>query len=92
MRKYFTWLVDETANKQDFLRGFHCVPCEKGEAGFKAEKVVSDALGPGQDMEEEEINALKKTEGDMGIGPVVAVGLSSFMEETYAQDPTLLND
>ncbi|KAG4378181.1 hypothetical protein GLYMA_18G292900v4 [Glycine max] len=92
MRKYFARLVDETANKQDFLRGFLRDPGEKGEAGFKAEKVVSDALGPGQDMEEEEINALKKTEGDMGIGPVVAVGLSSFMEETYAQDPTLLND
>ncbi|KAG5079525.1 hypothetical protein JHK86_003590 [Glycine max] len=91
MRKYFTWLVDETANKQDFLRGFHCVPCEKGEVGFKAEKVVSDAREPGQDMDKE-VNALEKTEGDIGIGPDVAVGLSSFMEETCTQDPTLLND
>uniref|UniRef100_K7K7A2 DNA ligase ATP-dependent N-terminal domain-containing protein n=1 Tax=Glycine max TaxID=3847 RepID=K7K7A2_SOYBN len=83
MRKYFTWLVDETANKQDFLRGFHCVPCEKGEVGFKAEKVVSDAREPGQDMDKE-VNALEKTEGDIGIGPDVAVGLSSFMEETWS--------
>lgn len=87
MRKYFARLVDETANKQDFLRGFHCAA---GEVGFEVQKGVSDALKPGPGKEKE-VNP-SETEGDKSIDPDVTLGLSSFTEDTCTQDPTLLND
>lgn len=89
IRKHFAGLVDENANKHEFLRGFCRAP---GEVGFKAEKAVSDALEPGQGMDKEVI-PLEEIEGDRSIDPDVGVGLpSSSMGDTCKQDPTLLND
>ncbi|XP_047153019.1 DNA ligase 6 isoform X1 [Vigna umbellata] len=86
--KHFAGLVDETANKHEFLRGF----CRGlGEVGFKAEKGVSDVLEPGQGMGKEVI-PLQEVEGDKSIDPGVAVGLHSFMGDTCTEDPTLLTD
>ncbi|TKY64827.1 DNA ligase 1 [Spatholobus suberectus] len=87
MRKYFAGLVDEMANKQEFLRGF----CQAtGEVGFEDEKGVSDALKPGGGMEKE-VNPLE-TEGDKSIDSDVAVSLPSFMGETCTRYPTLLTE
>ncbi|XP_061338342.1 DNA ligase 6 isoform X2 [Gastrolobium bilobum] len=84
MRKYFAGLVDETANKQEFLRGF------RRGAGEMVEKDVSDALKTGQGIEKE-IGASDR-EGNRSINPDNAVSLSSFTGETCTRDPTLLND
>lgn len=88
MRKYFAGLVDETANKQEFLRGFQH---GSGEVGFKVEKGVSDAVKPRQSIEEE----VKPSDagGDKSTNPDTTASLSSSsVEETCIQDPTLLND
>ncbi|WVZ07015.1 hypothetical protein V8G54_020361 [Vigna mungo] len=88
IRKHFAGLVDETANKHEFIRGF----CRGlGEVGFKAEKGVSDVLEPGQGMGKEVI-PLEEVEGDKSIDPGVAVGLHSFVGDTCTEDPTLLTD
>ncbi|XP_057436491.1 DNA ligase 6 isoform X2 [Lotus japonicus] len=50
MRKYFAGLVDETANKQEFLKGFRR---GTSEVGLKGEKDVSDVLEQGQIQEKE---------------------------------------
>ncbi|CAJ1842765.1 unnamed protein product [Sphenostylis stenocarpa] len=88
IRKHFAGLVDETANKHEFLRGFCRSP---GELGFKVEKGVSDALEPGKSVDKEVI-PLEEPEGGKSIDPDVAEGLSSFMGDTCTQDPSLLND
>ncbi|XP_029127986.1 DNA ligase 6 [Cajanus cajan] len=79
MRKYFAGLVDETANKQEFLRGFCQAP---GDVGFEVEKGV-DAK---KEVKQSE------TEGGGSINPDVAVSLSTSMREACTQDPALLND
>jgi len=88
IRKHFAGLVDETANKHEFLRGF-CGGL--GEVGFKAEKGVSDVLEPGQGMDKEVI-PLEEIKSDKSIDPDVAVGLPSFVGDTCTEDPTLLSD
>ncbi|KAK7295752.1 hypothetical protein RJT34_18664 [Clitoria ternatea] len=89
MRKYFVGLVDETANKQEFLKGF----CRgSGEAGFEVdeENVSGDALKRGQSFEIE-VKPLD-AEGDKSINPDVVVSLSTSLGETCTADPALLND
>lgn len=89
MRKYFAGLVDETANKQEFLRGFHPA---RGELGFKVEEDVSDdTLKPGQHVGKE----VKPSdmEDHKSMNPDTDVNLSSFTEEPCTQScPILLND
>ncbi|KAK7394186.1 hypothetical protein VNO78_14707 [Psophocarpus tetragonolobus] len=84
--KYFAHLVDETANKLEFLRGFHRAP---SEVDFMVENSSTDATEPGQGMEKE-FNP-SETKGHK-LEPDVAVGLSSFVADTCTRDPTLLND
>ncbi|OMO55604.1 DNA ligase, ATP-dependent [Corchorus capsularis] len=48
MRKHFAGLVDEMANKKDFLMGFHRGNCESGE---KVEMDVTAGLDYEQDLE-----------------------------------------
>ncbi|KAK7272987.1 hypothetical protein RIF29_14032 [Crotalaria pallida] len=89
MRKYFAGLVDETANKQDFLRGFHRA---SGEVSSKVENDVSDddTLKPGQNMEKDVEPS--DMEGHESINPEIAVNLSSFTIEPCTQGPTILDD
>ncbi|KAL2329535.1 hypothetical protein Fmac_017116 [Flemingia macrophylla] len=78
MRKCFAGLVDETANKQEFLRGFCRAP---GEVGFEVEMSVGDTK-----------KEVKQSEGDQSVNPDVGVNVSRPVRETCAQDPALLND
>ncbi|KAK7340918.1 hypothetical protein VNO77_21636 [Canavalia gladiata] len=87
MRKYFAGLVDETANKQAFLRGFSRA---SGEPNFEVEKDACDALKQGQGMEKEVQTS--DTKGDKSINPDVTASLSSFMGDTGTRNHTLLND
>jgi DNA ligase-1 len=76
MRKYFAGLVDETANKQEFLRGFK--RRDSGVVGPESGKDVCDDLELGKSIEKE----MKPSD----------VSLSSCMGETCVEDPALLND
>lgn len=88
MRKYFTGLVDETANKQEFLRGFK--QRDIGEVGLEVDRDVSDALELGQSIKKEVQSS--DAGGDKSINPDDTVSLSSFLGETCIRDPTLLSD
>nr|KYP65003.1 DNA ligase 1 [Cajanus cajan] len=57
MRKYFAGLVDETANKQEFLRGFCQAP---GDVGFEVEKGV-DAKKEVKQSETEDLIGISGT-------------------------------
>ncbi|OIW05496.1 hypothetical protein TanjilG_27626 [Lupinus angustifolius] len=89
MRKYFAQLIDEMANKPEFLRGFHCA---SGEVGSKAEKDVSDddTLKPGQNMGKEVESS--DMEVHKSINPNSDVNLPSFTGEPCTGSPTLLTD
>ncbi|CAK8542670.1 unnamed protein product [Lathyrus sativus] len=87
MRKYFAGLVDETANKQEFLRGFK--RCDSGVAGLEAGKGVSNDLEPGQSIEKE---AKPSDLGEDSSNPDVIASLPSCLGETCIEDPTLLNE
>lgn len=88
MRKYFAGLVDETANKHEFLKGFK--QCDSGRSGFEVGKDVGNDTEPGHSVEKE----VKPSDvgGDKSIDQDVAMSLSSCMGETCIEDPTLLND
>ena len=87
MRKYFATLVDETANKQEFLRGFHPAT---GEVGFTVDKDVGDAQKLGQNMEEEVKPS--DVDGEKSTNPDIVVNVTSLMGEPCTEGPTLLND
>lgn len=88
MRKYFARLVDETANKKEFLKGFK--KCDSGVVGFEAGKDVIDDSEPGQSIEKEVKPS--DTGEDKSINLDVVASLSSSTVETCIQDPILLND
>ncbi|MED6146118.1 hypothetical protein PIB30_031601 [Stylosanthes scabra] len=87
MRKYFAGLVDEMANKHDFLKGFHRAT---GEASFLVEKDVDDSQKPGKNKEE----GLKSSEsdGEESKNPYVAASLLSSTGEPCTEGLTLLTD
>ncbi|XP_028785526.1 DNA ligase 6-like isoform X2 [Neltuma alba] len=87
MMKHFAGLVDETANKQEFLKGFHFT---SSEGGFKFDKDDNDAMKPGQDMEAE-VKLFDKGD-DKSINPDISLNLSSTLEEPDLRDPTSLKD
>lgn len=87
MMKHFAGLVDETANKEEFLKGFHRA---SGEVGFKSEKDGGEALKPQQNMETEV--KLSDKEDDNSINPHVVLNLSSSQRELESRDPTLSSD
>ncbi|KAF7822283.1 DNA ligase 6 isoform X2 [Senna tora] len=82
MMKHFAGLVDETANKQEFLRGFHCA---SGEVGLKFKKDGSDALKPGQNVETKV--ELSDKQGDRSNNPDIVLNDSSSMREPGPRDP-----
>ncbi|KAK2415254.1 DNA ligase [Trifolium repens] len=88
MRKYFAGLVDEAANKQEFLRGFK--RRDSGVVGPESGKDVCDDLELGKSIEKE----MKPSDvgEDKNFNPDVSVSLSSCMGETCVEDPALLND
>ncbi|KAI9085587.1 hypothetical protein K1719_032430 [Acacia pycnantha] len=87
MMKHFAGLVDETANKQEFLKGFHCT---SSEGGFKFDKADNDSTKPGQNMETKV--KLFDMGDDKSINPDIVLNLSSTLEERGLQDPTSLKD
>lgn len=86
MMKHFAGLVDETANKQEFLRGFHCA---SGEVGIKTDKDGSGALKQGQNIE---TKVKLSDKDDKSINPDIGLNVSSSMRKPGSQDPTLCND
>ncbi|XP_057757120.1 DNA ligase 6 isoform X1 [Arachis stenosperma] len=87
MRKYFALLVDETANKQEFLKGFHRAT---GDTDFLVEKDVNDGQKPGKNMEE----GIKPSEldGEESTIPDVAASVPSSTGEPCTKGVTLLTD
>ena len=67
MKKHFAGLVDEMANKQEFLKSFHRGSCE---ASGKVEKDANDVLSKALHLEKEtECSNMKVTENsDIGFG------------------------
>ncbi|XP_054810637.1 DNA ligase 6-like isoform X2 [Prosopis cineraria] len=87
MMKHFAGLVDETANKQKFLKGFYCA---SSEGGFKFDEDDNGVMKPGQNMETEE--KLFGKEGDKSFNPDIVLNLSSTLEESDLRDPPSLKD
>lgn len=86
MQKHFAGLVDEMANKQEFLRGFYRGSCEMVD---RVEKDPSNALNEGMDRE----NEIKTSEGKTIkiTDPDFVLDSSSSLKESDAQGPVLLN-
>jgi DNA ligase-1 len=87
MRKHFAGLVDETANKQEFLRGFYRGSCEMVD---RVEKDSSNASNEGLDKE----NVMKAFEAKgIEINDLCFVlDSSSSLKKPGTQDPVVLND
>ncbi|XP_059449423.1 DNA ligase 6 isoform X2 [Corylus avellana] len=86
MRKHFAGLVDEMANKQEFLRGFYRGSCEMVD---KVQKDASNASNEGMDGE----NEIKASKGKTIkiTDPDLVLDLSSSLKESGTQDPVVLN-
>jgi DNA ligase-1 len=86
MRKHFAGLVDEMANKQEFLRGFYRGSCEMVD---KVEKDGSNASNEGMDWE----NEIKTSEGKTIkiTDPDFVLDSTSSLKESGTQDPVVLN-
>ncbi|KAL9273188.1 DNA ligase 6-like protein [Drosera capensis] len=99
MKKHFAGLVDEMANKQQFLMGFHCTDCQKDE------KLVDD-LCVESCTSEECVQELKPPDieifaGDNpdeipdGVPDDVSVDvscLSTYVSQPFCEDSTALSD
>ncbi|XP_057994627.1 DNA ligase 6 isoform X2 [Hevea brasiliensis] len=87
MQKHFAGLVDEMANKKEFLMGFHSGSCENDE-NTRMEDVLE--LKEGLDQEKEvkssEVKALEDEDAD------VVLNSSSTLQEPGSQNLTILND
>ncbi|XVF20689.1 hypothetical protein REPUB_Repub12eG0023700 [Reevesia pubescens] len=68
LRKHFAGLVDEMANKKDFLMGFNCANCESVE---KSEMDASGGLNEEKDMERQqnilEMKAVESNDVDITL-------------------------
>ena len=85
MQKHFAGLVDEMANKQEFLRGFYRGSCEV------VDKVERDASTNEELDKENEIKETKAKGSDIN-DPGFALDNSSSPKEPGIQDPIVLND
>ncbi|XP_023916627.2 DNA ligase 6 isoform X1 [Quercus suber] len=85
MQKHFAGLVDEMANKQEFLRGFYRGSCEV------VDKVERDASTNEELDKENEIKETKAKGSDIN-DPGFALDNSSSPKEPGTQDPVVLND
>ncbi|GMH27224.1 hypothetical protein Nepgr_029067 [Nepenthes gracilis] len=87
MQKYFAGLVDEMANKREFLIGFHCASCRNDV------KIVDDLnVGVNSSSEHLEVVEHPKMEFSDGTDPETVACSSTFVHELGSQDSTLLND
>ncbi|KAK3218320.1 hypothetical protein Dsin_012290 [Dipteronia sinensis] len=87
MRKYFTGLVDEMANKKEFLSGFHHGACDIDE-----EIQVHAGFGLNQGMEKDKEVKPCETKADVNDSPGVISDSSSCLEEPGSQDLTVTDD
>jgi DNA ligase-1 len=86
MQKHFAGLVDEMANKQEFLRGFYRGSCEMVD---NVQKDASNASNEGMDQEIEIKTSKGKT---IKINdPNFDMDSSSSLKESGTQDPVVLN-
>lgn len=87
MRKYFAGLVDEIANKKEFLMGFHRENCEVDE---KVEEGPCSGVNEGLGKKEAvKTNELKETENNISGN---LLDSSSCLEEFGSRDSTVLDE
>ncbi|KAK1556406.1 hypothetical protein Q3G72_004547 [Acer saccharum] len=87
MRKYFAGLVDEMANKKEFLSGFHRGPCDIDE-----EIQVRAGFGVKQGQEKDKEVKPCEMEADVNNASGVMLDSSSCLEEPGSQDLTVTDD
>ncbi|XP_024187828.1 DNA ligase 6 isoform X2 [Rosa chinensis] len=87
MQKHFAGLIDEMANKKEFLQGFH-----RGttEGGGKVDSDAKDYTMEGQDQEKKATPSDIDTMGDTNVG--FGKELLSPLQEPDSQTPILLTD
>lgn len=87
IQKHFAGLVDEMANKKEFLMAFHHGSCENDEkAGLEDVVELNERMDPEEDGNLSEVKALEDK------GPGVVLNSSSTLQEHGSQNLTILND
>ncbi|KAI9162037.1 hypothetical protein LWI28_023160 [Acer negundo] len=87
MRKYFAGLVDEMANKKEFLSGFHRGACDIDE---EIQVLAGFGLKQGQEKDKEVKPC--ELEADVNNASGVMLDSSSCLEEPGSQDLTVTDD
>lgn len=87
MRKYFCGLIDETANKKEFLSGFH-----RGVLDVDEKVQVCTGSGINPELDKDREVKLSETKADVNSSLGVVLDTSDCLEEPGLQELNILDD